>query len=704
MYRRVLVVACAFTSLGLLMPDDAGDRDLRKTFGNTDASYTSVGSIGLTVTNYGTIGTRNAYWPNQPSCEYPRGSRIEHIYQGALWVGAVSRRAGDQRVSTGASDRASTTQGYEFNSEFASTMLQRSTLSQSQYFSESAVSHQDFVGWYADRHRRNPTTGDTILNHVPLGINVRQESYAWDYPFADFFVILNYTIYNTGVDTLDSVYVGLWDNAVVRNTNNVRPGTPGYFEHGGNGFMDTVRMKYTFDYDGIPTPPPANSYVGIKLLGAMPLPNRVDSLGDLRFRTFYNAWVFRASSGYDQNYWSPDDDAENILGARSRYDRLTASLPPDMIAQLRTKAFNVTTLLSTGPFRSLVPGDSLNVAFGVICAPKYGFAAAKDDTREQRKTLYSNAMLCQQAYDGEDVNGNNLLDPGEDGNGNGRLDRYILPQPPKPPKVRVEVESQKVTVYWDKATSEYSVDPVSRTTDFEGYRIYRSNAGADFGDLQNFLLNLSLVGEFDLVDAIGYDTGLEAAALSAPKYFPGDTVAYWYRFPPDGADMTHLNGWQYIYGVAAFDRGDSSLGVTPLQSKTEIRRVVPGTPAADPGTRAVGVYPNPYYAGAVWDGVGERNRKIYFYNLPANCEVRIYTLAGDIVADFVHDASTYDGTNIEWFRRFAGAGVPAQFAGGEHAWDLISKFDQAIATGLYLFTVKDTRSGDTSTGKFLVIK
>ena len=58
---------------------------------------------------------------------------------------------------------------------------------------------------------------------------MHQESYAWNFPFADFFVILNYTIYNASADTLDSVYVGLWTNNVVRNTNNVRPGTPGYF-------------------------------------------------------------------------------------------------------------------------------------------------------------------------------------------------------------------------------------------------------------------------------------------------------------------------------------------------------------------------------------------------------------------------------------------------------------------------------------------
>jgi len=43
-------------------------------------------------------------------------------------------------------------------------------------------------------------------------------------------------------------------------------------------------------------------------------------------------------------------------------------------------------------------------------------------------------------------------------------------------------------------------------------------------------------------------------------------------------------------------------------------------------------------------------------------------------------------------------------SGGEHAWDLITNNDQAIATGMYLFTVKNTRNGDIKTGKFLVVK
>jgi D-lyxose ketol-isomerase len=93
---------------------------------------------------------------------------------------------------------------------------------------------------------------------------------------------------------------------------------------------------------------------------------------------------------------------------------------------------------------------------------------------------------------------------------------------------------------------------------------------------------------------------------------------------------------------------------------------------------------------------------LYFYNLPSDCEITIYTLAGDVVKRLQH-SQTNDGQNIRWFDQYA-AGSNQQFAGGEHAWDLITDNDQAIATGLYLFTVKNSKSGEIKTGKFLIIK
>jgi hypothetical protein len=156
--------------------------------------------------------------------------------------------------------------------------------------------------------------------------------------------------------------------------------------------------------------------------------------------------------------------------------------------------------------------------------------------------------------------------------------------------------------------------------------------------------------------------------------------------------------------VTAYDSGDATINLESLESSKlqTLQRVVPGTPSAQSSDSHVGVYPNPYYARAIWDGGAERSRKLYFYNLPAHAEVRVYTLVGDLIDQFQHDAAMYNGSDIRWFQTFSdGSQI---LAGGEHAWDLITQKDQAVATGLYLYTVKNKDTGDIQRGKFLVIK
>ncbi len=714
---------------------------LRKIADDDGTKFTSIGNIGLTITNYGTIGSNFLSWPTQPSCEYPKGSRIEHLAIGGLWVGGVLRnnkdpfRDGITAVSTAWSDLENTQGGLitdaEITNDPGSQILQRSSLPGDQYFNVGAVSHQDLVMDFTDRYTRVPDTGDSIRAHIPLNINIHLESYAWNFPFADFFVILNYTITNAGNDTIDGMYVGLWNDAVVRNTNlSGRPSGFLFYNRKAKGYIDSLRLGYTFDWDGSPYGPSANSYYGVKVLGADPFPLKrdslgnfinvpLDSLGDLRQDTYYNAWIYRGN-GQDV-YFSPDGDNDPANWYHGKYQRLSRSMPKPNIealnrpntvyasdgATLGIAPSNTTDLLSAGPFPSLAPGDSVNVVFAVVCAKKAGTGFSSDDYKNPalRKTLYTNSTWAQQAYDGEDLNGNNKLDPGEDINGDGKLTRYTLPQPPRQPRVRAEVENQQAIIYWDRTQAEESFDPISRKYDFEGYRVYRSAAGADIQDPSNFVFSMQLVGDFDRADDnIGYNTGFAAVKLDSPKTFPGDTVQYWYRFPPKNDNITSLNGWQYLYGVSAYDQGDSANGLASLECAKVIVRVIPGTPATSDKNAEIGVYPNPYYAGAVWDKPGERSRKIYFYNLPAHAEVKIYTMTGDLVAEFTHDASTYDGSGIKWFDDFSGIGVPAHFAGGEHAWDLISKYDQAIATGLYLFTVKDLSNGDVKRGKFVIVK
>ena len=195
-------------------------------------------------------------------------------------------------------------------------------------------------------------------------------------------------------------------------------------------------------------------------------------------------------------------------------------------------------------------------------------------------------------------------------------------------------------------------------------------------------------------------SGFNFVELQEPVTFPGDTIEYWYKFELDNL----LNGWQYIFSVTAFDEGDLSNNLLPLESSplANFERVLPGTPAVEDADVQVGVYPNPYYGEAYWDGSSERLRKIYFFNLPAVCEITIYTLAGDIVKRIQHTGES-NGSDIRWFETFASDGKQ-KLAGGEQPWDLISDSDQAIATGMYLFTVKDQNDGDIKTGKFLIIK
>jgi hypothetical protein len=712
-------------SLFLLSSSISQSQHLGKTADAIGTLYTDVGQIGLTITNYGTLGTRNSSWPNQPSCVYPSGSLIEHMYQGGLWIGARLRNAPDNsiRVTTGASDRSSTSSGagFEFTTEIGSAMTERSTLSNSRYFQENAISHQDFLAGYTDRHTRIPVSsgiGDTIPGHYPLGVNVHQESYAWNFPYTNSFVIISYTITNINTDTLDDVYAGIWCDNVVRNTNYVRPGIGGtYFAYCGNGYDSLARMMYTYEANPYPGSVQANSYIGVALLGTTPFPDSIAFLRDLYRQTYYNAWFYQSSSA-TQAFLSPTDDYTSANPYLSRYTRMSQSIPQSAISTVHGNPGNYTTLISTGPWKSLLPGDSIQVVIAVVCADNANKALpeGRDDTT-QRAYLKGNLLWAQRCYDGEDTNGNDSLDAGEDivtrvpggliPGGDGKLTRYVLPTPPTQPRVHAEVGDRSAIIYWDKS-AEYSRDPITGEFDFEGYRVYRTKAGADFLDNASWLLNMPLVGDFDRTDdTVGYNTGfkqivIDTSAGFAGITFAGDTTHYFYRFPPASNGVTQLNGWQYAYGVSAYDRGDPAINLTSLESAVTKVTTISGTKSASDPSREIGVYPNPYYGSAYWDGAGERTRKIYFTNLPANATITIYTIAGDIVAQLDHSASNA-GTNIKWFQQFSGTQMPI-FSGGEHAWDLISKYDQAIATGLYLFTVKDKDTGAVKRGKFLVIK
>ncbi|NOX37091.1 MAG: hypothetical protein GXO78_06085 [Calditrichaeota bacterium] len=676
-----------------------------------DQRFTSVGNIGLTISNYGTFGDGFVQQTpvDFPSCEYPRGSGIEHMFDGGLWVGAETPQG--IRVTTGAFNSARIQTGGALNFEFTNSddptdiIIERSSLEQSKYYDPEAISHQDFIINFVDTNRFVPGTSIPIPQHVPLGISVHLETYAWNFPFADAFVIFNYTITNVGYadfkDTLKNVYVGLWADLVVRNVNITPPrvGAP-FYMHVGNGYVDTDTMKfvYAYDYDG--DPGYTDSYVAMVFLGAEPQAD--DRL--YNGQTTYNFWLF---SGGDNEFDRPPADEA------SRYERMKTSIDERYFYNnIYQTPGNRMALISTGPFERIAPDSSINVVFAIVCAKKYGFRPSTIDDDYAKRNLFENVSWALRAFYGEDTNRNGKLDYAgtdstEDVNGNGKLDRFVLPTPPLSPRFKAIPGNQKVTLLWDRSAEE-SIDLISKEKDFEGYRIYRSFLGDDRSP-RGIFEGMQLIREFDIVDGVFYDTGLDEIRLDEPieeivrnpETGEMDTIRYYYKYEVTGLH----NGWQYAFAVTAFDRGDEKLRLQSLESSRlrNVAIVSPGTPPRKPNQPLkVGVYPNPYRVNALWDGTQERERKLYFYNLPRNCEVRIYTLAGDLVDSFIHRGDDYRGMDIKWYESFSQGNTI--FPGGEHAWDLVTQHDQAIATGLYLFTVKDLDTGEIYRGKFVVIK
>lgn len=656
----------------------------------------NIGNIGLNVTNAGTVGLPNVRNNPQgpPSMEYPLNSGIEHLFESGIWIGCKINNQ-NIAVSTATVDDAAGylpgKRGFEFTPLPGRPVIERSSLTESPVFSTSAISHQDYVLHFTDSFTIVPNSNQPISDHLtPLRARVKLETYAWDFSYADFFVMLNYEITNVSNATWDSVYLGNWSDLVVRNVNVSTDQGSAFFNKGGIGYVDSLNAIYAYDIAG--DPGFTNSYGSIQCLG-----------GIWRGQYFHpkNAAQF-TSQGLPApkivpNYWiynlqAPTNDP-------LRYDRMQNPGDFSPAANLGTPA-NRVQLLSTGPFVQIAPNESVTLVFAYVCAKQ--LPDNPKDSPLARTKLLDNLGWARRTFLGEDANENGQLDPGEDQNSNNRLDRFILPEPPSNPKTRVEVENNKVTLYWAD-NAENSVDPISRIKDFEGYRIYRTNAG---DDIKLQLDNRNLLRQYDKTgNSIGFNNGFTEVMLTTPKKFEGDTTEYHYAYTIDNL----LNGWQYLFTVVSFDSGNPAIGLPSLESSVarNTRRAYAGTPASaingDDNDKEIGVYPNPYRVNGAWDGTTSRSRKIMFYNLPRKAEIRIYTLSGEIVTTLNHDADKiFNGSEIQWYKTFGGENPT--MPEGEHAWDILSEEKQGIATGLYLFTVKDLKTGKVKEGKFAIIK
>jgi hypothetical protein len=328
---------------------------------------------------------------------------------------------------------------------------------------------------------------------------------------------------------------------------------------------------------------------------------------------------------------------------------------------------------------------------------------------------------------------------------------WLYGSPPPPPNLRIWPTEGKNVLFWDNF-SETIPDVSELIYDFEGYRVWRADnwdrpfgSSIDNGPSSNLWM---LLAEYDLQNELGADTGLEglryqpnidaslltfyADALmdnpnlqSARELLPpvgytlaeGDTAIamaktqlglpggkVYYRYE----DERVHTGMHYFYSVTAMDHirvfqdgvligyaaglaGDPSSGFVYTVPQSESQ------PSWDYNEDEVYVVPNPATSASMAPWALEPNNddptglKVEFRHLPAaRCTIRVYTLAGDLVKEIVHDQTAAIATGD-----YAST--------GSAAWDLVSRNGQDVASGVYVFSV-EADGFDRKVGKFIVIR
>lgn len=355
---------------------------------------------------------------------------------------------------------------------------------------------------------------------------------------------------------------------------------------------------------------------------------------------------------------------------------------------------------------------------------------------------------------------NGRLDPGDG------VPDFTGPPPPPSPKISISYDNNNIIVRWsskeffikEDGTVSYSgpeefLDPFTRVKDFEGYQVQVSPDANSQHYVEVFSVDrlnwiyedITEVGEYldspfteeDLNDSTNvyfpfpqmlttegenvyelvpfkdnrnilanysvpgvYEYTATPATRTINEGLPTEEVVDYYNYEFKLLDKLYAE--QNYIAVTASDFGDPKTGTPALKSNPAIN----GTsviPTKLKGTDDVVVVPNPYrgdvnYEALGWENIGgyddwsEQDRKIVFMNVPLRSVVKIYTLAGDLVKTIGHNGN---------------ARVDARYQYGEYgvAWDLINDNDQAVVSGIYLFSVQDVDDDSYEyIGKFVIIK
>jgi hypothetical protein len=166
------------------------------------------------------------------------------------------------------------------------------------------------------------------------------------------------------------------------------------------------------------------------------------------------------------------------------------------------------------------------------------------------------------------------------------------------------------------------------------------------------------------------DSVVNSYAWEVTFYEPEDGLT---SVPPIGGDIYS------IYTTRNFTDDIFSFSTTASKEESSVE---------EENMDEIYVVPNPYVVSSNIEPLDLQNprdrgqRRVYFANLPSNCTINIYTMAGELVRSLKHNSSIEDG--IEY-------------------WDLTTSDNFPVSFGMYIFHVK-SETGNESTGRFAIIK
>ncbi len=568
---------------------------------SNDWKLTTVGKVKQLVVNRGRLYSWNVDYPGLIDCEYPAGSKEEHISRCLYQLSGITEDG--QKVMNGPDDLWPSSEPWD-----TIWVVNSGEVVHIPYWPNyTPVSDQDFVARYDDY---------TILDrggnepHIPLNVDVIQTVFSW-----------------AGPPPLDEVI--LWTYYIIPRQFDL---TGVYFTITNESTIGTWTLNPAAD-DRVSYYPDLN----MEVFEDGPGGEDGDAIGALGFQFFfpsdYPEDQYKPTWLWGINYFDiPGDAIERI-----RYERVVAS---GMIMQNQQSYDGNSAWFSVGPFK-VDFGDTLIIRMAEILGE--GVDGVLNNA-EQFATL--------------------VEEMGVD---------FKVPSSPPPPPLRAETRSKEIRLIWEPTTQinpEIYRDPNradSVDQPFEGYRVYKST--------QSLEGPWVLLAEYDVLNnGYGNNFGL----------------AYEYT------DLGLLNNTEYYYAVTSFCKSDTVLGWPELESSFSQSSIVAIPGSATPETVGkVAAVPNPYrgdidYHSYIppWEPSPlerswlEQDRRIQFINLPTRCEINIHTLAGDFVAGIEHNDPVRGFEN----------------------WNLTSDQGQAVASGLYFFTVKDLQNGKVQVGKLVVIK